>query len=210
MKTDLDAVFFDFDGVILDSVDVKTNAFAEMFRKYGPEIEKAVVEYHLANGGVSRFKKFEYYFRHLLKKDINQEILNDLGEEFNRLSLNGVLKAPYIEGALETLEKLKIFKIPAVVASGTPQEEIQYIVKKRELSEFFREVHGSPRKKQEIIRDVAYRYEFVLKKCLFIGDAITDFEAAQDCGTRFLGIVREKGTSPFPSYTKISTFVGLR
>jgi beta-phosphoglucomutase-like phosphatase (HAD superfamily) len=29
------AIFFDFDGVILDSVHVKTEAFAAMFRKYG-------------------------------------------------------------------------------------------------------------------------------------------------------------------------------
>ena len=38
-----EAVFFDFDGVILDSVDVKTQAFADMFRQYGPEVERAVV-----------------------------------------------------------------------------------------------------------------------------------------------------------------------
>ena len=43
------AVFFDFDGVILDSVNVKTHAFSQMFRKYGPEIEESVVRYHLEN-----------------------------------------------------------------------------------------------------------------------------------------------------------------
>lgn len=209
MKTELDAVFFDFDGVILDSVDVKTNAFAEMFRKYGPEIETAVVEYHLANGGVSRFRKFEYYYRHLLNKDINQEILNALGEEFNRLSLNGVLEASYIEGALETLKKLMQLKIPAFVASGTPHEELQNVLKKKDLSKYFVEAHGSPRKKQEIIIDVAYRYKLLLKNCLFIGDALTDFEAAKDCKMPFLGIVKEKEMSPFPSHTKISSFVGL-
>ena len=36
MKNKWQAVFFDFDGVILDSVDVKTQAFAAMFRAYGP------------------------------------------------------------------------------------------------------------------------------------------------------------------------------
>ncbi len=50
-------VFFDFDGVILDSVDVKTKAFAKMFRHYGPEVEQVVVDYHLANGGVSQVQK---------------------------------------------------------------------------------------------------------------------------------------------------------
>lgn len=209
MKINFDAVFFDFDGVILDSVDVKTNAFATMFRKYGPEIERAVVEYHLANGGVSRFKKFEYYYRHLLKKNINQETLNDLGEEFSRLSLNGVLKAPFIDGAMETLKNLKKMQTPTFVASGTPQEEIVCIINKRELSQYFKEVHGSPKKKQEIIKDIARRYGFILENCLFIGDAITDFEAARECGTQFIGIVKTGGGSPFPPFAKISSEVKL-
>ena len=60
------AVFFDFDGVIPDSVYVKTKPFAKIFRHYGPEVEQAVVDHHLANGGVSRFEKFEYYYTHIL------------------------------------------------------------------------------------------------------------------------------------------------
>ena len=34
------AVIFDFDGVILDSVNVKTKAFGSMYSKYGSEVEK--------------------------------------------------------------------------------------------------------------------------------------------------------------------------
>ena len=91
-------MFFDFDGVILDSVDVKTRAFATMLRPYGPEIERAVVDYHLANGGLSRFKKFEYYYEALLKKSIGDEELESLGQEFNKLSMQGVLDSPFIDG----------------------------------------------------------------------------------------------------------------
>jgi len=54
------AVFFDFDGVILDSVDVKTDAFVAIFRGYGPKIREDVVKYHHENGGVSRMEKFKY------------------------------------------------------------------------------------------------------------------------------------------------------
>ena len=38
------AVFFDFDGVILDSVDVKTQAFADMYRPSGPKVDNAIVD----------------------------------------------------------------------------------------------------------------------------------------------------------------------
>ncbi|MGB9498885.1 MAG: hypothetical protein ACKVE4_03865 [Dissulfuribacterales bacterium] len=61
---DWQAIFFDFDGVIFDSVNVKTDAFANMFEVYGAEVRDAVVKYHLDNGGVSRMEKFKYYYRH--------------------------------------------------------------------------------------------------------------------------------------------------
>ena len=58
----LKAILFDFDGVLVESVDIKTKAFAKLFENEGPEIVNKVVEYHLANGGVSRFKKFDYIY----------------------------------------------------------------------------------------------------------------------------------------------------
>ncbi len=204
-----EAVFFDFDGVILDSVDVKTQAFAAMFRSYGPDVEKAVVEYHLAHGGISRFKKFKYFYEHILNLPLPQDVLEKLGSKFNQMALEGVLSAPFIEGALETLKMLKDNEIPAFVISGTPQEEVQLIVEKRNLSAYFIEVHGSPRTKQDIIHDIASRHDFDLSCCLFIGDASTDFMAAQLCGTDFLGIVKNTKKSPFPESTRISEHVSI-
>ena len=198
------AIFFDFDGVILDSVDVKTKAFAKMFSSYGPEIEKKVVEYHMINGGVSRFEKFKYYYKNLLHKPITEEILNDLGNDFKKLALEGVLAAPFIDGALDTLKQLKLKGVPAFVATGAPDEEIKDIVKKRNLSDYFLEIHGSPRKKREIVNDIANRHGYDLTKCLFIGDAMTDYEEAKACETQFLGIVKDRDISPFPDSTTIS------
>jgi len=209
MSMKYQAVFFDFDGVILDSVQVKTRTFAAMFRQYGPEVEKAVVDFHLANGGVSRFRKFQYYYENILKKPINQEELQFLGEEFSRLALQGVLDSSYIPGALETLKQLKVYNIPCFVASGTPDEEIKLIVAKKGLSQYFLEVHGSPRVKDEILQDVLERYDFNPGQCLFIGDAMTDYVAAQKCGTDFLGIVPNNQVSPFPLHTGIDSKVTI-
>lgn len=207
MKNQRQAVFFDFDGVILDSVDVKTRAFFRMFQRYGPDVQKAVVEYHLAHGGVSRFEKFKYAYTELLGKPIGREELEQLGREFVELALQGVLDAPFIPGALRALECLKERATPAFVVSGTPDEEIKTVVGKRGLISYFVEVHGSPRKKTEIVRDLAGRFDLNPPDCLFIGDAMTDFHAAQDCGVPFLGIVKDGEASPFPPGTRISSEV---
>ncbi len=203
------AVFFDFDGVILDSVGIKTQAFATMFRKYGPDVEQAVVDYHLANGGLSRFTKFEYYYEHLLQKPINQKILKTLGEEFKRIVLNGVLNASFIDGAIQTLEDLKEMKIPTFVVSGTPDEEIKMIVEERKLAPFFLEVHGSPCKKRDIVSDIFTRHRLNPPKCLFIGDAMTDYDASISTGTAFLGIIKQGESSPFPEGTMQSNRVKI-
>ena len=76
-------IIYDYDGVICDSLDVKTKAFKELYSQYGPKIQKLVEKYHLENGGVSRFEKFKYYETKLLKKkDINQNTVNDLCDKF--------------------------------------------------------------------------------------------------------------------------------
>lgn len=204
------AIFFDFDGVILDSIHVKTQAFATMFRQYGPEIERAVVDYHLNNGGVSRYKKFEYYYTQLLNKPIDKETLDALSKEFESLTLQGVLSASFISGALQSLQELKKRSIPAFVVSGTPDDEIKFVVKKRGLSSYFREVHGSPNTKDQIILDIGKRHRYDLSKCLFIGDAMTDYEAAQNTGTYFLGIVQKGHYSPFPSGTWVMQELKLK
>ena len=53
------SIVFDFDGVITDSVNVKTEAFYEIYKEYGEEIALRVTHHNNANKGVSRYKKLE-------------------------------------------------------------------------------------------------------------------------------------------------------
>ena len=205
-----EAVFFDFDGVILDSVDVKTKAFAKMFRQYGPKIEERIVEYHLANGGVSRFDKFRYYYEKILNKGLNEEIIKSLSKQFSGLVVEGVLASPFIPGVSETLEKLKNDNIPCYIVSATPYEEINLIVEKKELKGYFKEVHGSPKKKWSICQEIINRNNYNPQNCLFIGDAMSDYKAAQKNNICFLGIAKENGNSPFPNGTHVSSIVTLK
>ncbi|WP_045213309.1 HAD family hydrolase [Desulfonatronovibrio magnus] len=203
------AVFFDFDGVILDSVHVKTKAFAAMFRQYGPKVERQVVDFHLANGGMSRFKKFEHYYRNILNMDISQKELDLLGNKFSELALQGVIESPFIPGAIETLKSLNSDQTPCFIASGTPDDEIKYIVQHKNLTTYFLEVHGSPKEKSAIVSEMIVKHNLASNNCLFIGDAMSDYCAAQETGLNFLGIVKEQTTSPFPEDTWVKKEVTL-
>lgn len=205
----LQAVFWDFDGVILDSVHVKTKAFVRMFSKYGPKVEQAVLEYHLANGGISRFEKFRHYYNNLLNRPISDAELKLLGDEFSSLVMEEVLNAPFIPGVLTTLDDLWARGIPSFVVSGTPEEEVRHIVKERQLSRYFFEVCGSPRKKVEIITDILVRKGYDASKCVFLGDALTDYEAARESGVYFIGIINGE-TCSFPAGTHTLKSIELK
>lgn len=199
-----EAIFFDFDGVILDSVDVKTQAFALLFRPYGRKTEEAVVRYHLENGGISRYDKFKYYYEKLLKTPASEKKLSELGKRFSELVVNKVISSPFIPGALETLIKLHEHNVPTFVVSGTPEQEIKKIIQKKGISKYFQEVHGSPRTKTNIVSEIIKRKSLTASKCLFLGDSLSDYFAAQDNGLHFLGIINDSENSIFPKGTNIS------
>ncbi len=204
-----EAVIFDLDGVILDSVDVKTKAFAKMYRKYGPEVEQQVIKYHLENGGVPRYDKFHYYQEKLLGKKITENEVQALSSQFSNMVLQDVIESDFIEGAYETLNNLYKSKVPMYIVSGTPHNEIQIIVQEKKLAHFFNGVYGSPKKKWDIVREILNVEGYDPLKCIFIGDAMSDHNAAVKNGMNFLGIVSDDEASPFPEKTKISSVVNL-
>jgi phosphoglycolate phosphatase-like HAD superfamily hydrolase len=181
----LAAVVFDFDGVILESADIKTDAFVELFSYLEPALLAEVREHHLANSGISRFVKFEWIYANLLRRPLLEAEKLELGERFSALVLKKVLECPFVPGAQQALVALSA-RYPLFVASGTPQDELDRVVDARSLRRHFAEVWGSPREKASILADIAGRHGLRLGQVLFIGDGTTDERAAADAGTEFL------------------------
>lgn len=196
------AIVFDFDGVLVESVEVKTRAFEALYAPYGEDVRKAVVSYHLAHGGVSRNEKFRYFHSALLARDLSPEEEVRLAERFSELVEDAVVAAPFVPGAHDFLEA-HAGRIPLCVASGTPEEELLRIIRRRGMSGYFCAVGGSPRPKRELLEDFAKRLDVAAASLLMVGDAMTDFDAAHAVGARFLGRVPVGEISPFPPGTHI-------
>lgn len=178
------AIVLDFDGVILESMDIKTNAFRKLFNDY-PEHLDAIVEYHIRNGGVSRFKKFSYIYNNILKLPLDENKLKELGEEFSHLVLQEMLKCPFVHGVQEFLDEYSK-KVGIFIASGTPQEELHFIVKERGLSDYFKGVYGTPALKTEIIWHILNEEAIRKEEAIFVGDAISDYEDAKEVRIPFV------------------------
>ena len=145
----------------------------------------------------------------MLDKRISEKELNELNRQFSELVVEKVVDSPYIPGALESIKKLQEYNISAFIVSGTPEEEIVSIVQKKCISDYFEEVHGSPRKKWKIVADIINRRKYTPSKCLFIGDSLSDYEAAEYNTMRFLGIVYNNKTPIFPEGTTVSSYVNI-
>jgi phosphoglycolate phosphatase-like HAD superfamily hydrolase len=192
-------IVFDFDGVLADSVDVKTRAFAALYAEHGAEVVSEVVAYHLAHGGLSRFEKFRHFQEHLLRRPpLTAGEEDDLGNRFRTAVFEAVVAAPWVAGAREALERLAA-EMPLFVASGTPDGELREIIAGRGMERFFVSVHGSPTGKGEILRTLAARHGFAPGRMLMVGDAATDLAGARAAGTAFLGRVPAGEPNPFPA-----------
>jgi phosphoglycolate phosphatase-like HAD superfamily hydrolase len=185
MSEPIAAIVFDFDGVVLESADVKTDAFVELFAGHGPDVAEKVRAHHLANLGISRFKKFAWIHEHLLGRAITDDESRALGKRFTELALAKVLASPFVPGAEAALAALSATH-PLFVASGTPDDELRLIVLRRGLAPRFREVHGTPAEKPEILRGILARHGLTARQVLFIGDGTSDHKAAVATGVEFL------------------------
>ncbi len=196
------ALVFDFDGVLVESADVKTRAFATLYRKFGEDIAARAMEYHLAHAGISRYVKFHHLHRTLLGITLAEEEAVALGRQFSALVAETVIAAAWVAGAREFLEahhrSLDLF-----VASGTPDDELKMIVARRGMQGYFRSVHGSPATKHEIIHRLLARHGIAPRRMLVVGDALADLEGATANGVPFVGRVPAGMASPFPAGTPV-------
>ncbi|MBE0661415.1 MAG: HAD family hydrolase [Bacteroidales bacterium] len=178
-------ILFDFDGVIADSLDVKSEAFYQMYLPYGEEIARQVRQHHLDNGGMSRFEKFRLYHKQHLDKDITQEEVMSLAARFSELVVQGVIDAPYVNGVIDFISTSHTL-MNFFIITGTPTEEMKEIAEARGIRQYFKDIFGSPESKGHWVKHILGKYGYQAGECIFIGDALSDYKAATENNIRFI------------------------
>lgn len=196
-------IFFDFDGVLLDTIEAKGRAIAKAFERYGSDVYKKTYDFHLNHGGMNRRIKVKECYSLFLKQEITEELLeNDLkiiAEEMKK----ELFKCQPVKGALDFMKQHSDNGGKSWIVSAAPEEEIKLLSEHFGYSKYVKAIYGFPHKKSDIITKIIQSNNFQLKECLMIGDAKEDFLAAEINQISFL--LRKTTFSSFAvDYTGIS------
>jgi phosphoglycolate phosphatase-like HAD superfamily hydrolase len=178
---------FDCDGVILDSNKVKTQAFYQAALSYGEAAAQALVRYHVANGGVSRYKKFAHFLDVLVPEyssGTNGPDLDVLLAAYADAVQDGLLQCQVAEG----LADLRAATPNArwFIVSGGDQDELRTVFAQREIADWFDGgIFGSPDTKDQILARELHNRN-LRTPAIFIGDSKYDYQAAKMAGLDFL------------------------
>jgi phosphoglycolate phosphatase-like HAD superfamily hydrolase len=177
-------IFWDFDGVIKDSVSAKSDGFERLFMPYGKEIASRVRRHHETNGGMSRYEKIPLYLN-WANEIVADRMIREFCDRFSKLVLQAVIDSPWVPGVREYLQKQHLGQC-FVLLSATPQEEIQQILEALNIATCFRAVHGAPQSKTAAICDELQRLQCPAESGLVVGDSAIDLQSAQTNRVPFL------------------------
>jgi phosphoglycolate phosphatase-like HAD superfamily hydrolase len=178
---------FDCDGVILNSNRIKSDAFAMALSSEEKNLVNDFIIYHQKNGGVSRYIKFEYFFK-TIKKCSNYKLDLDIALKcYAKLSKKGLLECEEVPGVRQILKYFNDNNIPCFVASGGDQNEVISVLKERKLFSYFKDVYGSPLSKIENLGIIDSKNKLHTPGVYF-GDARSDMLASDEFNLKFIFI----------------------
>jgi len=168
-------IIFDFDGVIVDSNDMKKSAIFKAADQYTiAEKRDEFVEYFIHNNGLPRELKINNYF----DKTTSAKILN----LYNSLLKTMLINTSFTTGFQNFLNLVKFNQLNSYIVSGGDKNEIIDILKSNNILEHFIDIKAAPYTKEKNIEMLNINCE----KTLYIGDSLIDYKAAKKYNISFI------------------------
>ncbi|WNB16861.1 HAD family hydrolase [Marivirga arenosa] len=185
--TGIKTIFWDFDGVIMDSMPIRDQGFIEILKDYPEDLVTQLLAYHKANGGLSRYVKFRYFFEEILKEKVSDAEVEQLANKFSTIMLKKLKNPDFlinqtVKFIQEHHENYQMF-----IVSGSEQSELREICKSVGIAKYFKGIFGSPTPKNQLVKNLIKKENINASKAILIGDSINDFEAAKVNKITFYG-----------------------
>jgi phosphoglycolate phosphatase-like HAD superfamily hydrolase len=201
-------IFLDFDGVIMDSMTLKLDAYCFALAEFGFSREQVRTQ-QLMYAGLSRSRALPLMFKVLsggeeITPAAQARVLERFAEEDIRLRP----RMQVMPGVIGFLEESAGRGVPLAVVTGTPQEVIDGTVDHFAIRKYFREIHGWPPIKAEHLQNLLDRHGINADEAIYVGDAVQDINAAEAVGIPFIAV--DHGDGAFDGRSPVATLKGLR
>ena len=194
-------VFWDFDGVILDSMKVRDWGFEEIFKDFDQELIDKLLAFHRKNGGLSRYVKIRYFFEELLERSISEKEVLDYAQKFSVLMRKELTNSKNL--ILDTVEFINNNhqNYNFHIVSGSDQEELRFLNKELGINQYFISIHGSPTSKKKLVTNLLELHNYQKENTCLIGDSVNDYDAAIHNNISFYGY-NNLSLKPLGNYIK--------
>ena len=177
-------LFLDCDGVIFDSNAFKLRACLAVLAEYPEPAVAEMARFWSANGGMSRQRKFDHFFRDLHPVTDVAAHVSAAVERFGTLSRAAFVDTTPIPEALLVARDAGPER--SFVVSGADQAELRDIFAEKGLNRLFPAVFGSPTAKLDHVARILQERNCPAERALFVGDGGGDFEVSQRLGLPFV------------------------
>lgn len=171
-------IFWDFDGVLLDSNAIREMGFKVVLSDFPTEQVEELLEFHRLNGGLSRYIKFRYFYEVIRKEQCSEEIIMDLASKFSDSVLEYLLNTKLLIKDTIDFVRENQNKYNMHITSGSDEKELRFICEFLKIDNLFKTINGSPKSKKNIISDLIIEFKYKKKTCILVGDSLNDKDAA--------------------------------
>ena len=107
----------------------------------------------------------------------SREYQRELENKFSEIVFDKVLKSDWVCGVQEFLAASSSL-VPIFLITATPKCEIERVLERLSIDQYFVSVHGFPENKIEALNFVITSWKLNPHRCVFFGDTREDFRAA--------------------------------
>lgn len=177
-------IFWDFDGVIKDSNNIKSDAFYRLFAGFGNTLASRIRAHHEVNTGQSRYEKIPIYLG-WCDIEPDENLVAQYARRFAELVCDGVIESDWVPGVVDYIRANRHTK-KMFLLTATPHTEIKYILQRLGIEECFAAVFGYPTDKRDGMKSVLINQGCPPGYAVMVGDSIDDFRAAEAIDVPFI------------------------
>jgi len=184
----VETIFWDFDGVLMDSNEIRDRGFELVLADFPDHEIEQLLSFHQANGGLSRYVKFRYFFEEVRgEESVTDERIQHWADRFSEIMLQHLKDSGLLIDETVSFVRREHENFNMHVVSGSDGKELREICSSVGIASYFKSIHGSPTPKTEHVGRLIKKHQYHTDTAILIGDSINDHEAAENNNISFMG-----------------------